>query len=326
MVQKTENFISDAFSIHVIETRQEKKVTYVRLHADDRFGRRRHALERKAFGVFTGALEAYLRRRPHLDFNHPKNIIRRIVYLPPALKSWAAYMPGGFATFHVHNPDHTHLHNGKKIDYLTRNLFRHSSDAIGLRSRAYAMSWFIYRHFSHRKHIRWLSIASGTGQPTFDAARLFDSSKTFYLADINTQALDFARELARVYGIEDQQLMTINADVTDAKKSELLFNEAQPHITDAMGLFEYLDEPTAIKLLKNIRTHMPTDGVFVFTNMHADHPQLQVHKRGLGWPGVIPRTTGEVLSMVKKAGFLPEHTTVLLPDDNVYAVYGLTKA
>lgn len=326
MAKKATTFTSEAFSLHVIETTKLDDVTYVRLHTKDRFGAARHALERRAFGLFTRALEAYLRRRPHLDFNHPKNIIRRIVYLPPALKSWAAYMPGGFATFHVHNPDRTHLQNGKKIDYLTRNLFRHSSDAIGLRSRAYAMSWFVHLHFNHHKHIRWLSVACGTGQPTFDAARLFDSGKTFYLADINTDALDFARQLAGEYGIDDAQVMTVQLDLTDKKKVGQLLNEAAPHITDAMGLFEYLSEPDAVKLLENIREHMPADGVLVFTNMHADHPQLQVHKRGLGWPGVIPRTTDEVLALIKKAGFASNQITVLLPDDNVYAVYGLTKA
>ena len=235
-------------------------------------------------------------------------------------------MPGGFATFHVHNPDHKRLISGKKIDYITRNLFRHSIDAIGLRSRAYAMTWFFYRHFSHHKNIRWLSIASGTGQPTFDAARLFSGEKTFYLADMNTQALDFARNLAIEYDIDTADLVTVNVDVSDRRQVTHLLTQAKPHIIDAMGLLEYLDEPTCISLLKSIHDHMLPGGVFVFTNMHADHPQLQVHKRGLGWPGVRQRTTDEVIAIIKAAGFTAKQITVLLPDDNVYAVYGLTKA
>ncbi len=177
MAKQPAEFTTDYFSISHVDRRVIDGAEYIRLHASDRFGSRRHTLERRAFAIFTRGMESYLRKHPHLDFKHPKNPIPRIVYMPPALKSWAAYMPGGFATFHVHNPDRTHLHSGKKLDYLTKNLFRHSSDAIGLRSRAYAMAWYLHGHFASHGHISWLSIASGTGQPTYDAAQLFDGSK-----------------------------------------------------------------------------------------------------------------------------------------------------
>lgn len=324
MTKKPADFTTEYFSISQVESRMVDDATYIRLHASDRFGTRRHALERKAFALFTRGMEAYLRKRPHLDFHHPKNPIPRIVYLPPALKSWAAYMPGAFATFHVHNPDRTHLHNGRKLDYLTRNLFRHSSDAIGLRSRAYAMAWYLHGHFSDRDHISWLSIASGTGQPTFDAAQLFRGQKTFHLCDLDDTALEYAKELASEYHIKPRNLHVYHVDVTDQTQLQSLLSTTSPNIIEAMGLFEYLDDATAITLLSQLKKGATKGSVLVFTNMHAHHPQLQLHKRGLGWPGVIPRTVDQVRVLISSAGFANDSLTVLQPDDSVYAVYGIT--
>ncbi|MBH1955991.1 class I SAM-dependent methyltransferase [Candidatus Saccharibacteria bacterium] len=321
MSKKPADFTSDQFSLRVLDETLNGEVMAIRLHASDRFSTKRHLLERKTFALFTRAMEAYLRKRPHLDFEHPKNHIRKIIYVPPALRAWAAYMPGGFATFHVHNPDRKKLRSGKKIDYITRNLFRHSSDAIGLRSRAYAMSWYLQGIYKDEAKLRWMSIACGSGQPTFDAARLFDGEKNFYLCDIDKNALALADELAHEYGIAKSSVHLIEHDLKRPGVLEALVVDAQPQIIEAMGLFEYLDEGEAVEMLRKIRGTMSKGGSFVFSNMHADHPQLQVHKRGLGWPGVLPRTSDQVKDLIEKAGFGPNQLTILLPDDNVYAVY-----
>lgn len=323
MTKKPAEFTSNYFSISNVNRQVVDGAEYVRLHASDRFGSRRHAFERRAFAIFTKAMESYLRKHPHLDFMHPKNPIPRIVYLPPALKSWAAYMPGGFATFHVHNPDRTHLHSGKKLDYLTKNLFRHSSDAIGLRSRAYAMAWYLQGHFASHSHISWLSIASGTGQPAYDAAQLFNDNKDFHLCDLDEKALAYAVELADEYAINPASIHTHRVDVTDGQRLAALLAETQPNIIEAMGLFEYLDDETATTLLRRLKVGATKGSVLVFTNMHAGHPQLQLHKRGLGWPGVIPRTVEQTRALIKAAGYPDSTLTVLQPDDDVYAVYGL---
>lgn len=324
MAKKPADFTTDYFSIRILDRSTRTGANYIKLHAGDRFSKPRHALERKTFSMFTRGMEAYLRRRPHLDFDHPKNPIRRIVYFPSALKAWAAYMPGGFATFHVHNPDRKRLKSGENIDYITRNLFRHSSDAIGLRSRAYAMAWFIHDHFKDKSQVSWLSIACGTGQPTFEAARLLKGDVTFHLCDLDIEALEFATKLAKEYGISDEVLYTHRNDLRKKDTVETLMKKTQPTVIEAMGLFEYLDDDEAVTLLKRLRKGMKKESVLVFTNMRSAHPQLQIHKRGLGWPGVIPRTVNQVRVLMDKAGFTAKQTTVLLPDDDVYAVYCLT--
>jgi len=321
--KKNATFTSNYFTLKPEKRWQENDVSYVRLRANDRFGNRRHSFERRIFSAVTAQMEKYLRKRPHLDATHPKNYVTKIIYFPSAMRAWAAYMPGGFATFHVHNPDRTHLKSGHKIDYITKNLFKHASDAIGLRSRAYAMAWWLHGIYSDRKQLSWLSIATGTGQPTFDAARLFDADVTFHLTDISSEALSFAKTIAEEYGVKKNKLHLSQLDLRKKKAYEALLDESKPDIIEAMGLFEYLSDAEASQLIKRTLSRAKKGSTMIFTNMHSDHPQLSTHKRGLGWPDVIPRTPDEVLKIMTSAGVKRQQISILLPDDSVYAVYAV---
>lgn len=312
------------FTVKVISKHDSQGVTEYSLKATDKFHGVRHAPERAVFRVFVNAMEAYLKRHPELNFEHPKNHVRKIVYFPPALKAWAAYMPGGFATHYVHNPDHKKLKDGKKVDYITRNLFRHSADAIGLRSRAYVMMWFLKKALKGKKSVTWLSIASGTGQATYDAVTHLDIHTTIHLLDIDDDALEFAKKLAPTYGIDAKTLHASHLNVTDEKPYEAYLKKSQPDVVEAMGLAEYLDDETLVSLIKRTLVCLKPGSVFIFTNMLSSHPHLEVHKRGLGWPGVIPRSVEEVTRVVETAGVSKNQLTILRPSDKVYAVYAIT--
>jgi hypothetical protein len=327
MPKAPSTFDSDYFRLWVTRTENDTDVTKKILHITDRFHHWRHAPERAAFGGVTRLLENYLTKRSHLTFNHPKNHARRVVYMTSAVKAWAQFMPGGYATYPVHNPDVKQLSNGHKIDYVTRNLFRHSSDAIGLRSRAYAMSWYVHAMFGARDEpLHWLSIAAGTGQPTFDASRLFSTMPKLYLTDINTEILAFAKELAKKYSINETYLVCKQLDISDDKALKKMIHAAHPLIVEMMGLMEYLDDKTAVSVMKIVLPELPSGAVFIFTNMRTDHPELLTHKHAVGWPGVLQRSIDEVLSLIEQAGVKRECIDVLLPDDNVYAVYCIRKA
>lgn len=314
-------FRSENFNLEVIDTTKKHGVKMTRVHTTDRFDGARHVIERKAFAAFSRRLEKYLAKRPHLHFGHSRNIAQKLVYFPPSLRSWAAYMPGAFATYSVHNPDVKHLASGKKIDYMTRNLFRHSVDAIGLRSRAYAMAWYVFEAVGDKSDVRWLSVASGTGQQTYDAAKLLPHAPTLYLTDIDDEAIKFATLIGESYGIKKSRLHIDKLDVSDTVRFTKYLRDVKPDVIDMMGLMEYLDDDDAVKLTRTITKNAPKNCRFVFTNMLPSHPELNLHKRGLGWPGVIVRSTEESLKLLKKAGVKDESITVLLPDDKVYAVF-----
>lgn len=315
------------YKLTILETKNLKDGSVrTKLHTKDTYSRRRYAIERQAVKIFSGSLNRYLRKRPHIAHDSKKNIARRLVYLSPAVKAWAQYMPGGFATYHVHNPKRLHLISGKKIDYIAKILFRHSIDGQGLRSRAYAMTWFIKKHVAHKKTISWLSVACGTGQPTFDAAEIIGKPTTFTLVDTDKRATQFAAKLSKEYGINQSDITTVHMNaIKESVALRMLAKERQPNVIDAMGIFEYLQPDDAIGLLKTLHDSLPSGGVLVFTNMLHSHPHLHLHQRGLGWPGVIQRSTTEMRQIITKAGIPPKSLTVMLPDDDVYAIYGVTK-
>ena len=296
-------------------------ITALHVHVTDRFHNWKHGISRKAITLFTRTLDRYLRKRPHLTFDHPRNYVRRIVYFPPAFRAWTAYMPGGFATYSVHNPDHSRLYSGKKIDLITKNLFRHSIDAIGVRSRAYAMAWYVHHKMHSRQKLKWLSIAAGTGQPMFDAATILPAETTYYLTDMDGEALKFAEQLSKTYQIPSDFLYTSRLDVTRKGVLDRLMLDTAPDVIDAMGFFEYLDDDSSVEMLSIVQRTMKKGSVFVFTNMLSSRDQLDVHQRGMGWPGVIPRSIQEVSSLLTRAGIEKTRQTVILPDDGVYGVY-----
>ena len=298
----------------------------LKIHSEDTYSRRRYALERRAVAIFSGSLNRYLRKRPHIKHDSRRNLARSLVYLSPAVKAWAQYMPGGFATYHVHNPKRLHLLSGKKIDYIAKILFRHSVDGQGLRSRAYAMTWFIKNKTAKHDKLNWLSVACGTGQPTFDAASEIGGNVNFYFVDDDARALEFAEDLSVEYGISKNKIefKKINA-ISGIDKLDTYAQSVQPNVIDAMGIFEYLQPDDAVNLLKVLYDRLDKDGVLVFTNMLPDHPHLHLHQRGLGWPGVIQRETKTMRALIKKAGIPLEKLSVILPDDQVYAVYGVVK-
>lgn len=321
----TPDYQSKQFQLWVENKETRKGVRVYGLRIRDRFSNARHRPERAVFAAFVHRLEKHLAKRPHLDFENPRNFARILVYLPPGIRAWAQYMPGGFATYPVHNPDVKRLHSGERVGYLTRNLFRHSFDAIGLRSRAYAMSWYVVRSVGREnRRINWLSVAAGTGQPTFDAAIHLAKRPQITLADINTETLEFAEQLAQARGIR-KSVKTVQGDVTKSGVFADLLVSSQPDVVDMMGLVEYLDDETVTKLIRTFRLKAPHGSILVFTNMRPTHPELQTHKRGLGWPGVIVRTTDAVTKCIENAGVKPGALEILLPDDNVYALYCIKK-
>lgn len=322
------DFQNNRFSLSVISRRRHSGLISYEVEVKDRYHRRRYALERRLFSAFTDRLQRYLAKRPHVDFDHPKNLVRRLVYLPTGIRAWAAYMPGGLATYSVHNPEHKHLAGGAKVDFVTRALFRHSTDALGIRSRAYVLSYLVAKLVkSRRRHsITWLSLASGSGQPVYDSMDdlpAVDFNVT--ITDHDQASLAFARQ---VYGFERPHVKHIDfvrLDVLAGAQLEDLIDKTKPDLVDAMGLFEYLKPTAAAQLIKRIYGKLPSGSVLIFTNMSSGNPHRDLHRRGLGWPGVIARSISEVADILQAAGVPNDKVTVYSPTDRVYNIYRLSQ-
>lgn len=320
---------SDQFSLHVSEVGVESGYPVTKVHVTDRYHHRPFKLERALFLAFTNQLQRYLAKRPHISFEHKRNLARPLVYMPPGVKAWTAYMPGGLATQPVHSPETKRLASGKRIDLMTRRLFRHSIDAIGLRTRAYLMTWRLREQLRDtKKPVVWLSLASGSGQPVYDAIKVLGPKKfrSVVITDGDSETLSFASKLAKAEGVLAQtNLYLEQLDVFDDKAFNKLFRTHTPTVVDAMGLFEYLDKKQAATLIARVYEKLPRGGTFIYTNMSPSHPHLDLHQRGLGWPGVIPRNVEEMAGIITKSGIPKKSVAVYRANDKVYNVYQITK-
>lgn len=322
------DFQNSRFRLSIIARRQVSGLVNYEVKVTDRYHRRRYAFERRLFAAFTNRLQHYLAKRPHIDFNHPKNLVRRLVYLPAGIRVWSAYMPGGLATYSVHNPEHKQLAGGSKVDYMTRALFRHSTDAVGIRSRAYVLSYLVTQltKGESEKTFNWLSLASGSGQPVYDS--LDDLPRTNFnvtITDHDRASLEFARQVYRSERPHVKQIDFVQLDVLANSQLERLIDKTKPDLIDAMGLFEYLRPAAAAQLIKRIYGQLPVGSVLVFTNMSNGNPHRDLHQRGLGWPGVIARSISQVADILHEAGVSPGKVKVYSPTDRVYNIYRLTK-
>ena len=319
-----------SYTLTVGTTRQVAGMKATRLVVHDRYSKLlRHRIERRMVRSFTNFLQWYLLHRPSMEFESPGNVSRLLTYLPSGMRAWRSYMPGGVATYHAYKPTQKRMPNGKTLDIITRSFFRHTYDAVGLRSRAHMMAWAIEPVVADAKgKVQWVSIAGGSGQPVFDAIADYppdvQASVSLTITDIDPTMLAFAQRVAADQNIHVAHLNFVQVDVVKQRElSQVLKNN--PTIVDAMGLFEYLTPSQCVRLLHTIYHHLPAGGVLLFSNMSPRHPHLHVHQRALGWPGVIQRTIQEVAACMQKASIPKEAQSVYYDQDGVYNVYKVVK-
>jgi hypothetical protein len=316
--------------MNVLRTLHVDGVPLYRVQVSDKYHHPKYWVERQIITKFTDFMEWYLRRHPEIDSHSERNLARSLIYMQPGIRAWSEYMPGGFATYHVHSPHERHMHNGRKVDIMTRALFRHSSDALGLRSRAAIMAYIAEETVKLQEGpVEWLSIASGSGQPTYDACRrlrLKDQRRvTLTLADISSEIMEFAEQLYAAEGLTLGGVKYVLCNVVKEKERRELLKDMEPAVIDIMGLFEYLSDEQCIKVLRSFYLALAPGGSVIFTNMSPGHPHLHVHQRGLGWPGVIQRTIREVVALSEAAGIPKSSQSVYRAEDNVYNIFRVEK-
>lgn len=297
---------------------------------NDRYDRLSHRGSRWAARAYTASLRRYLGKRPHIDYEHEHNWARKISYIPYGFRSWAEYMPGGFATYYVYEPHHRKMANGKRLDAITKRLFRHGIEGSGIRNRAYALSYLVNSWVSSKKgSIRWLSIGCGTGQPTFDAARQLPvslkSDMEIILADKDEIVLDFAKALYEHQSEELPKVTFRSCDIMSSESFDRVIAHANVDIIDIYGMFEYLDDKNSIWLVKKSYDALRPGGVLVFSNMDTQRPDYDINQRVIGWPSLILRSPEQMINLVIAAGIPLSEVRFIRTQDNINNIIEVTK-
>jgi len=323
--------MNTGYTIHSIRPRSERVsgMRITEIDVRDKYHAPRYRVGRWLVHAYTGTLQRYLAGRPTMEFEHRRNVARQLSYIPGGMKAWAGYMPGGFATYYVHEPDHRRMVNGKKLDFITRNFFRHSYDSIGVRARLYILSWLVAEWVDEFSgDISWVSIGCGSGQPVYDVVRSLPSfvraKATMLLVDQDEIVIEFAKKLYdhQRKELPDVTFMTGNIVEPDFMQRVIA---GKVSIVDMMGLFEYLKDDDCATVLSYIYSHLEIGGLIIFTNMSDERPHLDVHTRAIGWPGVIMRSVESVAAIIDAANIPAEALSAYTSRDRVYNVYRIMK-
>jgi SAM-dependent methyltransferase len=276
---------------------------------------------------------------PALDFSNPA--VARL-FDPgrrPALTHWRRHhVPTAAALVPLQRPDRRMLADGTPFSAHDDDWYRHSLDAIGIRSRAAIMGNVLERSVaaSGKRTHRWLSLACGASIPVFEAAQSLRADGhviEITLADFDGKALELARELAAEYALADcVELMRMN--VLNAERLAE-FAAGAYEVIDILGLFEYLPDADrrterrvtlgAAGLLRAARRLLAPGGTLVFANMLDSHPQLAFTLNVIQWPYLTPRSAEQVAALMRAAGLPADESSAFVAEDGVYAVYVSTR-
>ncbi len=300
------------------------------LRVHDGYHQLRYRVERFGSRIFGRQLEAYLAKRQHLDFRHSKNFARKLLYSLPSFSDWATLMPGALALEPIHHPGLKRLPSGKRLDPITRRLFRHALDPVGVRTRTLVGGWIAHHYVNGRAKlpVRWLSLGGGTAASSMImiGASGIDKSLLHYSnVDIDQRAIKIAKEITLVEKLNPNNIKLLVGDILNGDLLTQATGSKQVDIIELMGIFEYLDTDRAVKLLKLAYGLLKAGGILILSNMRIEHPELNVHKRGIGWPHVIPRKVDELLLICQQAGISNECLSVYQPKDGVYNVLRVRK-
>ena len=208
--------------------------------------------------------------------------------------------------------------------------WRFVADAVGIRARKEAMTE-ITTHFLAEKmeggKATWLSLASGTAEPSLKAGitamTSANVSMKMVVTDHDGRALKLVKGKADELGYSERgELQTLRQNILADNLPEIIEAETgipQFTIVENMGFEEYLPQdgdtlqaykgqglPQASEFTKNAFAMVEPGGMLVSGNMVLPRPQLGFVFGAVDWPIINARTEEDIMRVYEKAGILDD--------------------
>lgn len=289
------------------------------------------SLRESGFDVRTGRSEAR-RAKEYNDFT-------RAWFAHPSMETgrlWRDLVPTAEALDYLLEPD-----VGKEITNrdgestrITKEAalqLRFVHDAIGIRDRSSALQEIAARHLgslaASHKHVRWLSLASGTAKPALAAAHAVEAktgtTMDLVLADYDSNALDHVAENAQQMGFRGRFIPVKANIVRDGLRDELVAatgeQNQQYDVVENMGFKEYLPQegdemsarrgrrlPQASEFTRQAYSYVKPGGILISGNMVLPRPQTDFVFGVIDWPLINARSEESILRVYEQAGILAE--------------------
>lgn len=242
-----------------------------------------------------------------------------------------------------------------------------SRDGRGVRERAAWESWMLVRlqHVLRRLverdgSLSLTSLGTGTGEPIMDTGlqvvqQIFggaDRMVQVHGFDLDSDSLAVAGYLARQKTEAADGRLLFEPAVVNVLDRQLLAASvagSRPHVVEAIGLAEYIASEvpaspgearqragaqragrlSAEGFFGTVYGAMPVGAVLLTGNMRSDSPDARFVIDGLGWPGIIPRTTEGFLAILQRAGIPGPAVELFIPEagtsSGVYNLAAITR-
>lgn len=252
-----------------------------------------------------------------------------------SLKAWRTLVPTARALDYLTNPV-----AGREVTDKDGNVtvstpetaahWRFVDDAIGIRTRAVAMRDIAEGFLGSKaedgaEHFTWLSLASGTAEPSLKAAKaVMDTTgaglelvvadwdgKSLKLVSGNAQKVEFDGELVTLQqNILDENLAKQVAQNSGIEQFDVVenlgFEEYLPQKGDTMGAYKGQGLPQASEFTKRAFDLTAPGGVLISGNMVLPRPQGDFVFNAVDWPIINARFEHEILNVYQEAGILDD--------------------
>jgi len=155
------------------------------------------------------------------------------------------------------------------------------------------------------KPLRLLSLASGSAQGVMEAVaefqRAYQVDVSLLLMDIDEEAREYVQFYAKENGLHDLQYRCGNV-----LRFRGLIGEFRPTIIEMLGFLDYLEDPTAIFLIKEINRSLVDGGYFLTCHIH-DNAERSFLETVISWgkkPRMLYRTCDQLKGLVWSGGFM----------------------
>lgn len=166
----------------------------------------------------------------------------------------------------------------------------------------------------HQK-IRILSLASGSARAMIEVmAELKDVDIEARFVDMSRDALVYSRELAEERRVANK-ITWIRGDVRNVEK---FCRDWRPDIVEAVGLFDYLNDDEAVKLIEKVCNALDKNGSLIISNV-IENPEMRFVKEIVDWD-MIYRNPDQLGELLEKGGFDAHSCRIILEPIGIHAV------
>lgn len=243
------------------------------------------------------------------------NRIRKL-FMRKEYSEWSIKKPFGYAGDYKIIDD-IYLNDPKTtgFDRLFDNYYQMTAISVGVRNRKEDFKKIISNFIKekHKKSIRIMNLACGSCREILELLSdnaLTNKNVIFDCYDNDEHALQYAKDLLKPY-LNNINFIQENAIRLAATKNIIVKVKKMYDAIYATGLFDYLNNRIAARLIENLKLLLRVDGVLIVSNVRDRYNNPSVHY--MEWAGdwnLIYRDGEEFKKIFIDAGFRNEELKV----------------